>query len=206
MNTEAIASAVAQLSEYDLYLLIDRSGSMDRPVKVGSTRSRWEAAQETTQQIADTMAKVDTDGITVVVFGGSTVRVQENVTGDKVAEVFATNRPSGSTPTDQALTETLRVAAKSAKKDLIVVMTDGVPDDKEALAKVIVAQANRQQADDDTTILFVQVGDDQQATDYLTRLDDGLKGAKFDIVDAKTMAQAEEYSSIEQLLLAAIND
>lgn len=39
----------------------------------------------------------------------------------------------------------------------------------------------------------------------LAGLDDDLKG-KFDIVDAKTMAQAEAFATTADLVLAAIND
>jgi hypothetical protein len=106
----------------------------------------------------------------------------------------------------EALTEALKLAGKSAKKDFILVFTDGVPDDAVAAANVIKRQANSQTADDDCTILFVQVGDDREATAYLRSLDDDLKGAKFDIVDAKTMVEADAFASTAELVVAAIND
>ena len=54
-------------------------------------------------------------------------------------------------------------------------------------------------------ILFVQVGDDASATRFLQGLDDNLKGAKFDIVDAKTVAEVDAFASTAELLLAAID-
>ena len=44
------------------------------------------------------------------------------------------------------------------------------------------------------------------AANYLRKLDDDLTGAKFDIVDAKTMAEAEKFPSTAELIVAAIND
>jgi hypothetical protein len=92
------------------------------------------------------------------------------------------------------------------EKDFIIVFTDGVPDDQAAAANVIRAASQKQETDDALTILFVQVGDDAGAAAYLKGLDDNLKGAKFDIVDAKTLAEAERFASTADLILAAIND
>lgn len=195
----------AALSEYDFYVMVDRSGSMGAPVKAGSSRTRWEAVQETATQIAREVGVIDTDGITVTMFGGSAIQSYEGVTAEKVAAVFAENRPSGSTPLAEALQQVFRLSEKSAKKDFIICFTDGVPDDAAAVNMRIVAKTQSMQADDECTILFIQVGDDPSATKYLTMLDDNLKGAKFDIVDAKTQAEAEGVS-VEDLILTAITD
>src|SRR5699024_2924968 len=98
------------------------------------------------------------------------------------------------------------LAGKSDKKDFIIVFTDGVPDDKAAAAKVIVEAANRQESDDELTILFVQIGDDAAASAYLKSLDDDLTGATFDIVDAKTVQESDAFATTAYLVLAAIND
>lgn len=98
------------------------------------------------------------------------------------------------------------MAGKSDKKDLVIVFTDGVPDDQAGAADVIRKQANSQATDDACTVLFVQVGKDAAATKYLRSLDDGLTGAKFDIVDAKTIDEVEAFPSVADLLVAAIAD
>jgi Mg-chelatase subunit ChlD len=195
----------AALSEYDFYMLIDKSGSMGQPVKEGSSRSRWQAVQESAEQFAREIGTIDTDGITVVMFGGSDVKAYEGVQGDHVAKVFSENRPSGSTPLAEALAKTFALSEASRKKDFILCVTDGIPDDPGMVAKLIKDKTNKMDADDECTILFIQVGDDSSATQYLRGLDDNLKGAKFDIVDVKTQAEAESLS-IEDLLLNAIAD
>lgn len=193
------------LAGYDFIVVIDASGSMGEEDAPGG-RSRWDYAQETVTAIARSAGKFDTDGIDVITFAGSRVESHSGVTVDKVKEVFATRSPSGGTPLHLALTEAIKLAGKSDKKDFIIVLTDGVPDDKAAAAKVIVDQSNRQKNDDDLTILFVQVGNDAQATKHLKSLDDDLAGAKFDIVDVKTIDEVDSFSSFEELVIAAIND
>ncbi|RYF45628.1 MAG: VWA domain-containing protein [Comamonadaceae bacterium] len=205
MNAATQSPATAKLSEFDFICVVDASGSMDDVVKAGSGRTRWQAVQESAEQFARDVGKFDSDGIDVVIFSGSAVTSHTGVTADKVKEVFATRSPRGSTPLAQALTEALKLAGKSDKKDFIVVFTDGVPDDKHAAAEVIRNAANAQETDDALTILFVQVGDAREATAYLQELDDNLKGAKFDIVDAKTVDEVDAFASTTDLILAAID-
>lgn len=198
------AANVAKLSEYDFVLVVDKSGSMGEEDMNG--RSRWDYMQETAVQFARDLNKIDSDGLGVVLFSGSSIVADDGVTEAKLKEIFAANRPGGSTPLAEALQAALKLAGKSDKKDFIVVFTDGVPDDGAKAAKVIIDQANSQATDDALTILFVQVGHDAGAAAYLRKLDDSLTGAKFDIVDAKTIDEAEKFASVADLIVAAIND
>jgi Mg-chelatase subunit ChlD len=195
-------SADAKLSEYDFIVVVDKSGSMGEPWK---GRTRWEAMQESVMTFVRDVEKFDADGIDVVELGGDCL-THQGVTSQKVRDMFATMSPRGGTPLAQALTNALKCAGKSAKKDFIIVFTDGVPDNGAEAADVIRRQANAQETDDACTILFVQVGDDAAASRYLRSLDDDLKGAKFDIVDAKTIDEAEKFSTTADLILAAIAD
>ncbi|MEH6434331.1 VWA domain-containing protein [Massilia sp. DD77] len=197
--------AAAQLSEYDFIVVIDASGSMSTEDMPGG-RSRWAYMQETAASFARDLGKLDSDGIDVVTFGGSNVVTYEGVTADKVNEIFAARSPRGGTPLTEALQAAFKLAGKSDKKDFILVFTDGVPDDKASAAQAIVTQSQLQETDDALTILFVQVGRDASATAYLRELDDALVGAKFDIVDAKTMDEAEQFPTTTDLIVAAIND
>lgn len=206
MTQAAIAAALATLSEYDFIVVIDTSGSMGEPVKAGSSVTRWQAVQESAMTFIRDLEQIDSDGIGLVTFGGSNIKSFDGVNSDKAREAFATISPRGGTPLDEALQAALALAGKSDKKDFIIVFTDGVPDSKAAAAKVIVDASLRQETDDALTILFVQVGDDPNATAYLKSLDDDLKGAKFDIVDTKTVAEAEQFATTAELVVAAIND
>lgn len=197
-------NAHAKLSEYDFVLVVDKSGSMGEEDMGG--RSRWDYMQETAVAFARDIGKMDSDGIGLVLFSGTSVVAKDGCDLNAVKELFAANRPAGSTPLHLALTEAFKLAGKSDKKDFVIVFTDGVPDDQRAAADVLIKQANAQATDDALTVLFVQVGRDVGATAFLRNLDDNLTGAKFDIVDAKTIDEAEAFSSTADLVLAAIND
>lgn len=199
-------TTVATLTEYDFIVAIDTSGSMGEPVKAGSTITRWESVQEAAMTFIRDIEKMDDDGIGLVLFGGSNIQSFDGVNSAKAREAFANNSPRGGTPLAEALSAALNLAGKSAKKDFIIVFTDGVPNDQAAAAQVIRAASNRQESDDALTILFIQVGDDAQATAYLKSLDDSLGGCKFDIVDAKTVTEAEKFATTADLVIAAIND
>lgn len=192
----------AVLSEYDFVVVVDKSGSMGEPYK-GTTR--WLSMQESVMSFVRDIEKLDSDGIDVVELGGD-CRTYQGVTSANVREMFATMNPRGGTPLHLALEKAFALAGKSEKKDFIIVFTDGVPDDQKAAAESIRRHSNRLNADDECTVLFVQVGDDAAATRYLKSLDDDLKGAKFDIVDAMTIEEAEKFPSIVDLLVKAIAD
>jgi Mg-chelatase subunit ChlD len=193
---------LAILGEFDYVLVVDASGSMGTEDCKG--RSRWLAMQETAESFARDLEKLDSDGVDLVVFSGVGTDIHTGVPSNKIGEIFATRQPRSGTPLDEALREAFKLAGKSDKKDMIVVFTDGVPDDKGAVAKLIAEQSHKQETDDALTILFIQVGYDAAATAYLQMLDDDLKGCKFDIVDVKTIEEAEKFATTTDLILAAI--
>ncbi len=194
----------AALSEYDYTVVVDSSGSMGEPNKKGvAYPTRWEAMQESVMAFVRDMEKLDSDGIDVVQLGG-VCKITRNVTSQNVRDLFATMSPRGGTPLHTALERAFEHG--SNKKKFIVVFTDGVPDDEKALTACIKKQANSQTTDEECTVLFVQVGDDAHATKYLNDLDDHLTGAKFDIVDAMTIDEADKFSSITDLITKAISD
>ena len=183
---------LAKLTEYDFIAVVDASGSMTTEDVKG--RSRWDSVQETLGMFCRDTNKLDSDGIGLVIFNGVDIKVHDGVTPDKLDAAFASMRPVSSTPLYEALQEALKLAGKSDKKD--------------AVKKLIIDTANQQENDDDLTILFVQVGSDSAATAWLKSLDDDLKaqGAQHDIVDVKTVAEAEAFGSTAELIVAAIND
>lgn len=201
MSTEA---NINTLSEYDFGVLIDASGSMSTEDCPGG-KSRWEYMRESLGAFVRDVNKFDSDGIDVTVFSGTNIESHQGVTPDKVDAIFSNRSPRGSTPLAEGLTAALALAGKSPKKDFILVFTDGTPDDPARAADVIRKQAAKQTVDDECSILFIQVGKDAAATAYLRKLDDGLN-AKFDIVDAKTIEEAEKFASTAELVLHAISD
>jgi len=205
---------VSRLQNRDYVLLIDKSGSMGTSDMKGG-RSRWKAAQETTEQIAREITALDPDGIKVVLFG-SDVRTYNNVTADKVHELFQENSPGGSTGLTEALDESFKdyLSRKKAGKtqpngEIMVVMTDGEPDDESSALKSIVNFGNQlDNADEEYGIEFVQVGQDAGAARFLKTLDDDLTSkyrAKYDIVNTKNLSEVEKIG-VTAMLEAALDD
>lgn len=200
------------LEDRDYTLIIDKSGSMATTDQKGG-RSRWIAAQESTLALASKCEQFDPDGITLYLFSGRFKRY-DNVTSSKVTQIFRENDPSGSTDLAGVLKNATdsyfeRKAALQTKPngETILVVTDGEPDDRKAVMKVIIEASRRMERDEELAISFIQVGSDQQASRFLKVLDDELQGAgaKFDICDTLTMEQMEDFSLSEVLLNAIID-
>lgn len=202
---------VAQLANYDIYALIDRSGSMGT-TDMPNGKSRWKAAEEGTIALASKAIQYDADGITIGIFGGNTIKLTDNVKDTAaVQKIFAENEPSSGTPTDQVLKQVLdkyfaaKKAGSNPKPILIAIITDGEPNDRPATKKVIIDATKEMEKDEEVAISFLQIGNDASATSFLQDLDDNLQteGAKFDIVDTKKL---EDVENITETLLAALND
>jgi len=200
------------VQDRDYTLIIDKSGSMSTPDQPGG-RSRWNAAQESTLALARKCEQFDPDGITVYLFSGRFKRY-DDVTAEKVAQIFQENDPSGTTDLASVLKDATdkyfqRKAAGQTKAngETILVITDGEPDDRKAVMRVIIEASRQMDRDEELAISLIQVGNDATATRFLKVLDDELQGAgaKFDLVDTITLDDMENFS-LTEVLLNAIND
>jgi uncharacterized protein with von Willebrand factor type A (vWA) domain len=200
------------LENRDYTLIIDKSGSMATPDQKGG-KTRWATAQESTFALASKCEQFDPDGITIYLFSGRFKRY-ENVTSAKVLQIFTENDPSGTTDLAGVLKHAIdnyfqrkESGTTQLNGETILVVTDGEPDDRKAVMKVIIEASRRLDKDEELAISFIQVGNDPQATRFLKILDDELQsaGAKFDICDTITMDDMEDMS-LSEVLLNAIND
>ncbi|MEP0778874.1 VWA domain-containing protein [Microcoleus sp. ZQ-A2] len=200
------------VEDRDYTLIIDKSGSMSTPDQAGG-RSRWDIAQESTLALARKCEQFDPDGITVYLFSGRFKRY-ENVTANKVAQIFMENDPMGTTDLASVLKDATdhyfqRKASGDVKPngETILVITDGEPDDRKAVMRVIIEASRHMERDEELGISLIQVGSDVTASRFLKALDDELQGAgaKFDIVDTVTLDDMENMT-LAEVLLNAIND
>jgi hypothetical protein len=136
------------------------------------------------------------------------------VTASKVSQVFQENEPSGRTDLAGVLQDAIqnyfqRKATGQTKPngETILIVTDGEPDERKAVMKVIIEASRRMDRDEELAMSFIQVGNDAQATKFLKILDDELQGAgaKFDIVDTVTMDDMEDMTLTEVLLNAIVD-
>jgi vWA found in TerF C terminus len=200
------------LDNRDYTLIIDKSGSMSTKDKPGGA-SRWQIMQESALALAHKCEELDPDGITIYLFSGKFKRY-DNVTAAKVTTIFQENDPSGRTDLAGVLTDAFtnyfnrKAKGQTAKNgELILVVTDGEPDDRKAVMQVILDATQKLDRDEELAISFIQVGIDAAATQFLKILDDdlGKAGAKFDIVDTMTMNDMEDLT-LKEVLLSAIGD
>jgi hypothetical protein len=200
------------LENRDYTLIIDKSGSMATKDKAGGL-SRWQIMQESTLALASKCEELDPDGMTIYLFSGKFKRY-DNVTAAKVSTIFQENEPNGRTDLAGVLKDATnnffqRKAQGQipANGEIILVVTDGEPDDRKAVMQVIIDASQKLDRDEELAISFIQVGTDEAATKFLTILDDdlGRAGAKFDIVDTITMHDMEDLT-LREVLLNAIYD
>lgn len=192
-DPDLLARLKSKLSEYDIRFIFDKSGSMDDPVSSNDPKgpTRWQSIQEVAREMVATALDIDDDGIEIAFFSSSVV-VERVTAVDQIKPLFTKYQPGGGTFLAPALNKMFNVAA-GGKKDLFVVVLDGAVNDREETISELVAQSNRQQSDNDCTVIFLQVGDDTAAKSFLDYLDDNLEskhGAKFDIVDTIDFTKA----------------
>lgn len=202
------------LENRDYTLIIDKSGSMSKKDQQGG-KSRWSVMQESTFAIASKCEEFDPDGITIYTFSTKFKRY-DNVNANKVEQIFEENEPAGRTALAEVLQDAIknyfqRKERKQAKVngETILVVTDGKPDNQEAVAKVIIQATQHIDHDQELAISFVQIGNDREATIFLKLLDDELEnaGAKFDIVDTVSIEDIEDESlTLKEVLIKAMTD
>ncbi|MBD2691723.1 vWA domain-containing protein [Anabaena catenula] len=200
------------LENRDYTLIIDHSASMAQLSEKGD-KSRWLALQESTFALARKCEEFDTDGITVYLFSRKFERF-DHVTSDKVIQIFEENIPDDTTNLVGVLQDAInnyftRKAAGQSKPngEIILVITDGRQDDKQAIYEVIINATHKMEHEKELGISIIQVGNDPQAKKFLKALDDQLQsvGAKFDICDTVAFDDLENMNLVD-VLINAIND
>jgi hypothetical protein len=200
------------LDKRDYTLIIEKSSSMSIKDRIDG-KSRWSIVQESTFALAKKCEELDPDGITVYTFSGQFKRY-ENVTAKQVQQIFQENQPSGLTDLASVLEDALNdyfkrksIGQSKPNGETIIVVTDGEPDDRKAVIRVILEASRRMDKDEEVAISFIQVGNDVEAKRYLRAIDNDLQsaGAKFDIVDTLTVDDMENLSMTEVLLNAIVD-
>ncbi len=206
MNTDAL------VADRDYTVIIDKSGSLAIDDDTQG-KTRWEMAQESTIALAKKCEEIDPDGITVYLFSGR-FRRYDNVTADKIVQIYRENEPMGKSDLKTVLRDALdnyfqRKAIGQAKPngETMLIITDGVPDEPKEIIRLIIEASQKIERDEELGISFIQVGKDKKASEYFKALDDQLEsaGAKFDIVDTVTIDDMKDMSLTEVLLNALID-
>lgn len=193
-----------ELNKGDNFIFaIDVSGSMgagDCPG--GMTRINY--CKEKAKLFATEASKWDTDGLDVLTFGHQ-ITPYLGVTGEKANEIIgklAANE--GSTDTAGVIEAGYKLHKQAGKEQTVLfVVTDGEPNDREAVKKAIVNITNDVKDEREFNISFLTVGKiNDGLKSFLTDLDDNLKSAKYDIVDVKELESIDFMAAF----MGALND
>lgn len=174
-----------QLSKYQLALLIDRSGSMQESVAEGD-ESRWLWVAKVVQTFADDASAIANKTIALGTFA-SDYHIDYNVQPTAISGIFRNLRPDGGTMVSGALQEIIQSYFRGSRdgKLLVVIATDGTPDDFKKLKSLIIDTSRRITSPGQIEILFVGIGEDMNGRAIFNYLDHSLQeeGAAADIVE-----------------------
>lgn len=201
------------------YTIIIAKTSIDDGNKPPNFAERWAAAQTSILALAQTCEAHDPDGVTLYVSCDSSeedcqFKKYEHVTSTKLTQVIQEHYPPHQINLQRVLQTALddyfvrkERGVTKANGEIMLVLLDGEPRDRMALAKVIKEATHKLEVDEELGIGFVQIGEDLLAKGFLTALDDHLKsvGAKFDIVNTKLLDSIEP-DSLTEFLLSTLYD
>ncbi len=179
------------LANHDLAIIIDRSGSMATKDCPGGL-SRWQWCSKQASALAQAAAQASS-AITLMFFN-SELQIFDNVSPANLPTLFTSYAPAGGTILANPLVAQLdRYFSKRAKPLIIVVISDGIPQDTSVLAPMISDASNSLHYIGEVTISFLLIGnqiDSQQFKNLLGELNDGTikNGGMVDVIDFKILS------------------
>lgn len=192
-----------ELNKGDNFMIgVDVSASMQTRDCPGNM-TRIDYLKEKVKYFAREASKWDDDGIDVLTFGQK-VTPYKGVTADKAESIIGGLQANEATTHTHLLIQEAYKLHKAGNYDqtVLFVATDGAPSDKEEVKKAIRAIALELREEHEFAISFLTVGQiDSNLRSFLTELDDTL-GAKYDIVDVKTLEEVD----FESAFAGALND
>lgn len=130
--TDYYAKKMKQVEGFEIVLILDDSGSMNTPTKLGNASSksvtRWEELKSSVGVIVDLASVMDKDGIDLYFLNRGTLK---NVSDSSQVTNWFAQPAGGFTPLNQVLRKVIQDKKDIAmeKKLLIIIFTDGVPDE-----------------------------------------------------------------------------
>jgi hypothetical protein len=208
-----------KLADHEVVLLIDRSGSMSSmdcptgntgrslgmlPSLLGvplMSTSRWNWCLQQTSDMARQTQGIYDRGITMVLFSSGYITIP-NVTMDRLPQIFSQNSPAGGTNLADPLAIQIgeyfrrREMSRGNVKPLIIgIITDGCPNNRQAVVNAIVEGTHLMHKPQEVTIIFFMIGGMDIAGERFVRdLSVNLlsKGASFPIVKEVSFSEMQQ--------------
>lgn len=196
-----------ELNKGDQFIFgLDVSASMNATdTPTGQTRIDY--AKEQAKTFAGEAAKYDPDGADYFTFGQKVTPYLNQSPEDAVKLIDSLKANEGSTDTAGLISAAWKRAKEirdggATDNIVLMVVTDGAPNDGEAVKKVIRDIADSLTNGEEFGIIFLTVGNiDSNLQSFLTDLDDNLN-AKHDIVDVKDLMSV----NFMEAFSGAVND
>ncbi len=189
----------------DFIICLDISASMSATdCPQGLTRIKY--ATEQFKTFAAEASKYDTDGVSLYAFGMN-VHAFPDVAADKIDETankILGLSLEGGTRTDAVIQKAYdEHVTRKNEQTVAIIFTDGEPMDANAVFSTIANITNKLTNEHEFAISFVTVGNRSSNLEaFLTKLDDAIPGAKYDIVDVKKLEEVDFYKAFD----GALND
>lgn len=190
------------VSNYDLIVVIDTSGSMAEPLKTLPI-SKWEWCTRFVSSFAtDIDPFLNGRGITIVRYSDS-YSIYPRCSPSQVLTLFRGTDPEGSTNIGDPLQQLLDgyLASKRDRPLLITILTDGVPTDGPKVEEVIISATKKMHSQNEVQLTFLEVGDGNEGATLLRYLDSYLvaDGAKFDVVKVMKFSELKHMRLVDVL-------
>jgi hypothetical protein len=200
------------------YTVILAKRRLDPTIAPPGFASRWTAAEASVLNLVRTCESFDPDGITVYVACRADTKCNfqkyDRVTSAALEQMIREHLPPAEIDLKQVLETALndyfdrkKAGKTKANGEILLILLDGEPGDRMAVAKVIRDATQRIDSDEELGIGFVQIGQDLIAKGFLTALDDNLGsvGAKFDIVTTMMLDEILP-DALTDFLLSTLHD
>lgn len=170
------------LSEFDLVFILDDSGSMNGR---SGNMTRWQELQQTVSQVVQIGRCFDDDGMDAYFLNRPPIRGIRQA--QDLYPCFA-RMPQGSTPLAQAIDFVVRDQGMRSKKPLLLIIaTDGVPDDQLAFRRALETAVNNPYRV--IRVQFLACSDVESEVGWLNVLDREVKNV--DVTDDYASERAE---------------
>ncbi len=186
-----VEQAEQLLSQYDFTLVVDHSGSMLEPSGDSGSKMQW--VQGAISDFCDFLDKHGGARANLVTFNAKH-ETFNSISSSQVMREVSCLDAEGGTNLGDPLQEAIDMTKNKGKRQMIIVMTDGMPNLGPSVEQTIINTANSMRQNGDMVISILEVGKDTAGGREIARLDNlTAEGARYDIVDAKFFDELLQY-------------
>jgi len=212
LDETRLAKAIAP---YDIVILVDRSGSMNGGLGIGPQDiTRWTWCRQALAGFAQFCQDRLPEGarqLTIIPFNSGFEEFKTN-TPQALEHVFDSFVPEGGTniyaPLNHVFRQHFSQSPASRHPLLIVVMTDGLPNEGDNVQDLIISASKMIKDPSELVITFMEVGKTAESEELVDLLDHRLvrQGASLDLVTSNKFERlVYDQSGLKKALLNAIS-